>query len=88
MDSGLSLREPGMTVLTVARVTSDLPDVSSARAKNISVFRKRKSLYGPPIPFSQEGRFAVVTSVGRGMRWTRQLQQTSVVAAYGKIVWS
>ena len=24
------------------------------------------------VPFSQEGRFAVVTNVGRGMRWTRE----------------
>jgi hypothetical protein len=25
----------------------------------------------------QEGRFAIVTNVGRGMRWTRQRRQTS-----------
>jgi hypothetical protein len=24
------------------------------------------------VPFSQEGRFAVVTNVGRGMQWTRE----------------
>src|SRR4249920_333335 len=26
----------------------------------------------PAIPFPQEGRIAIVTDVGRGMRWTRQ----------------
>jgi hypothetical protein len=28
----------------------------------------------PAIPRPQEGRFAVVTNVGRGMRWTQQRQ--------------
>ena len=33
-------------------------------------FRKSEIVYSYPIPFPQEGRFAVVTDVGSGMRWT------------------
>jgi hypothetical protein len=32
------------------------------------------------IPFPQEGRFAVVTDVGSGMRWTQQRQAREVRA--------
>jgi hypothetical protein len=33
------------------------------------------------IPHSLEGRFAVVTEVGSGMRWTRELRKTSASVA-------
>ena len=33
-------------------------------------------LFARPVP-DQEGRFAIVTNVGQGMRWTRQQRQTS-----------
>jgi hypothetical protein len=36
----------------------------------------------------KEGRFAIVTNVGCGMRWTRQRRKTSGVAANGEVVWS
>ena len=35
-----------------------------------------------------EGRFAIVTDVGRGMRWTRRRRKTSGASADGKVVWS
>ena len=35
-----------------------------------------------------EGRFAIVTDVGRGMRWMPQLQKASEAVAYGKTGWS
>ena len=35
-----------------------------------------------------EGRFAVVTNVERGMRWTPWLRKTSAGGADGEIVWS
>ena len=41
-----------------------------------------------PVPFPQEGRFAIVTDVGSGMRWTLRLHQTSEADADGEIVWS
>jgi hypothetical protein len=45
------------------------------------------------IPCPQEGRFAVVTDVGCGMRWTRQRQarkraRTNDAFADGEVVWS
>jgi len=36
----------------------------------------------------QEGRFAIVTDVERGMRWTRWCRQTSDIDADGEVVWS
>jgi hypothetical protein len=41
------------------------------------------------IPHPQEGRFAIVTNVGRGMRWTRgALLTRALVLADGEVVWS
>jgi hypothetical protein len=46
----------------------------------------------PAIPSHSEGRFAIVTDVGCGMRWTRQRQaranasRTNDVDAYGEVV--
>src|SRR5882757_11476908 len=46
----------------------------------------------PAVSFPQEGRFAVVTDVGSGMRWTRQRQArkcwTKDADADGEVVWS
>ena len=36
----------------------------------------------------QEGRFAIVTNVRRGMRWTPWLRKASAGRADGEIVWS
>ena len=36
----------------------------------------------------QEGRFAIVTNVGCGMRWTRQCRETNDMHADGEVVWS
>jgi hypothetical protein len=35
-----------------------------------------------------EGRIAIVTDVGHGMRWTQVTTQTSGVNADGEVVWS
>ena len=35
----------------------------------------------------KEGRFAVVTNVGRGMRWTRAAHQTKASIADGEVAW-
>ena len=39
-----------------------------------------------PVPFN-EGRFAIVTDVGRGRRWTRMAHQTNAREADGEVVW-
>src|ERR1700730_13338095 len=36
----------------------------------------------------KEGRFAVVTNVGCGMRWTRRRRKTGGAFADGEVVWS
>ena len=48
----------------------------------------------PAVSCPQEGRFAIVTDVGHGMRWTFWRQARSFVVldesaeAYGQVVWS
>jgi hypothetical protein len=40
------------------------------------------------IPRSQEGRFAIVTNVGRGMQWTHRARLTRAREADGQNAWS
>jgi len=47
--------------------------LSSPSAKNISLFQKPKSVVMfAPSRTREEGRIAIVTDVGSGMRWTRR----------------
>jgi hypothetical protein len=39
------------------------------------------------VSFPQEGRFAVVTDVGSGMRWTRRVIRRMTLQADGEVVW-
>ena len=53
-------------------------NLSSPFFKNISLHFRGKSLaYLQPSRAHQEGRFAIVTNVGCGERWTRGLRLTS-----------
>jgi len=40
------------------------------------------------VPSQTEGRFAIVTDVGRGMRWTQGALKTRALFADGEAVWS
>jgi hypothetical protein len=40
------------------------------------------------IPAHTEGRFAIVTDVGQGMRWTRHVKRRMTLRADGEVVWS
>jgi hypothetical protein len=62
--------------------------LSSSLRKNISFRRRVETVLLIRHPASQEGRFAVVTDVGCGMRWTRQRRKTSGAGADGEVVWS
>jgi hypothetical protein len=62
---------------------ADSPDGQSAHARYAQFARRANvpQLILPPnqpqhrrVPLPQEGRFAIVTDVGSGMRWTRQRQ--------------
>jgi hypothetical protein len=35
-----------------------------------------------------EGRFAIVTDVGQGMRWTRHVKGRMTLCADGEVAWS
>jgi hypothetical protein len=64
------------------------------RARKYSASRfGRNSFIDSNVPAHQEGRIAIVTDVGQGMRWTRQRQaqifaRTNDAATYGEVVWS
>jgi hypothetical protein len=62
--------------------------LSSPFCKNILIFRIPDSVYNRRHPVPYEGRFAIVTDVGCGMRWTRAVLQTSSTGADGEVVWS
>jgi hypothetical protein len=42
----------------------------------------------PRVSCPQEGRIAIVTNVGRGMRWTEVALKTSAPPPDGEVVWS
>src|SRR4029079_10011359 len=70
----------------VGQITENL---SSPHPKNIPLSPSGKSaLPARPIPRPQEGRIAIVTDVGCGMRWTRRRGRRALLAAYGEVVWS
>jgi len=55
--------------------------LSSPLPKNIPLHDwVETALWSRTVPCPQEGRFAVVTDVGRGMRWTRRRQAREVRA--------
>jgi hypothetical protein len=70
--------------------TADFPkSLSSPFDKNISLFQKRESgVWFAPSRAHSEGRIAIVTDVGCGVRWTRWHQLTSDAEADDKGVWS
>jgi hypothetical protein len=61
--------------------------VSSSRIKNISVLTKPDSRYIKPIPSRSEGRFMIVTNVGR-VAVDAEVPITNGADAYGEVVWS
>jgi hypothetical protein len=70
-----------------AVVTTDLPDglifrirVNPARQKYFSFPEIKFGVYHRH-PAPQEGRFAIVTDVGGGMRWTQLLRKTGAAGS-------
>jgi hypothetical protein len=68
-------------------------NLSTPPRKNIPLRDCPKSNLQFHCPGPQEGRIAIVTDVGQGMRWTRSVRRnffarTSDAAAYGEVVWS
>jgi hypothetical protein len=62
--------------------------LSSPFVKNKSLrYRVEAALVIPAVPHPHEGRFAIVTNVGRGMRWTLG-DVDDVTKVDGEVVWS
>jgi hypothetical protein len=58
---------------------------SSPSAKNILLPFFVNICFSPGVPSPPEGRFAIVTDVGSGMRWTCWLRKTGATGADGEI---
>ena len=84
-----------------AIAAGDLPDgqisknaVHTQSQKYSASRLTRLKIYNSRHPAPQEGRIAIVTDVGCGMRWTRRRQAranacwTKVLNAYDEVVWS
>jgi hypothetical protein len=70
-ECGLATCKSGCAKNHISRNGSTLSLLSSPPPKNISLCPSGKSSLEPrAIPHPQEGRIAIVTDVGRGMRWT------------------
>jgi hypothetical protein len=90
-DEQFEPRFPG----SLRKQSGDLPDglsddsaVQSFQKKYSASPPSRNSFIDSAIPPSQEGRIAIVTDVGCGMRWTRRCHKTNDMAADGEAVWS
>jgi hypothetical protein len=65
----------------------EFPSIPST--KNISLYQKINWMYHSRRPaLDTEGRFAIVTNVGCGMRWTCGPQLTNAAGTDGEGVWS
>ena len=90
--------DPCCAILSRFPVTMSLPDgqittrpskpLSSPQNENISLFQKCKSGVGKAVSCPQEGRIAIVTDVGCGMRWTRRCARRAQPDADGQVAWS
>jgi hypothetical protein len=66
----------------------DLPVVPMCR-RHASLWRRANHwhFFARPVP-DERGAWPIVTSVGRGMRWTRMVRETKRIDADGEVVWS
>jgi hypothetical protein len=80
---------PACVEKLISRTGSKYSRFSSPFAKIFRFSRSRNHLYVLARPaFLSEGRLAIVTDVGGGMRWTRWYRWTSGIDAYGEDAWS
>jgi hypothetical protein len=64
------------------------PVAKSFPAKPMALRSNPNQLYVSAVPPPLEGRFAIISDVGGGMRWTQALLLTRALAADGEVVWS
>jgi hypothetical protein len=63
------------------QITSDFQKSCQARNQKYFCFRPTQiRCISPDVPFPLEGRIAIVTDVGDGMRWTRERQARKAIA--------
>jgi hypothetical protein len=67
---------------------ADLRPCPAPFAKIFRFRRRANQFYESRRPVPNEGRFAIVTDVGNGMRWTLAALKTKARHADGEVVWS
>ena len=77
----------GIMPAIIKNEKSDLP-VQSFRQKYSGSHLTQITCISLAVPSHTEGRFAIVTDVGQGMRWTRVALSTRALVADGEVVWS
>jgi hypothetical protein len=84
-----------MSINGIAEFIADLPvgqfcktSVQPFSQKYFASRFGRHSITDSTVPPSQEGRIAIVTDVGRGMRWTLSVRKTNAAKVDGEVVWS
>ncbi len=70
---------------SVARSAKSCPHLHT---KRYLFFRNKNPCTVQAVPHSQEGRFAIVTNVGSGMRWTRRAARRTAHSRDGEVAWS
>jgi hypothetical protein len=82
-------RRPGRGDLPVGKNFRISENAVKPLSQKYSGFQKTQiSFITPPSRPTPKGRFAIVTDVGGGMRWTRMRCKTGSVGADGEVVWS
>jgi hypothetical protein len=83
-----SIASPRPTDLPVGQITPARENLSSPRAKNISLFQKPESvvMFAPSRPDKRDVR--VVTNVGRDAVDAGSVARRAAPAADGEVVWS
>ena len=75
---GVRTRAPLPVALPVGQITHGVGPVLPAKIFRFAITPNHP--YKSAIPHPLEGRIAIVTDVGRGMRWTRQRRARDVFA--------
>ena len=86
-EDGVTQKRPSQTLILPGEQISE-SHVESPLQKYFCFRVTQITSPSPAIPAHTKGRFAIVTDVGFGMRWTRHVKRRMTLRADGEVVWS